>query len=87
MLLTNKYSVRNSVGFIDRVKNVIVEDHETLLSFDVVSLFTSVPTDQVVSLIVDMLSSDNTLLTQTLLSIADIKTGLEICFNSTIFLY
>ena len=87
VLLSNNHSVKNSIEFIDRIKDVEIEENETLVSFDVVSLFTSVPTDRVVSLIVDMLSSDDALLTHTPLSIADIKTGLEICFDSTVFSY
>ena len=40
-LLVNRYSVRNSKEFVDYVKNFTIFENEILVSFDVVSLFTS----------------------------------------------
>ena len=58
-----------------------------MLSFDLVSLFTSVRIDRVVALIKERFSSDDVLPTHTPLSIADIKIGLEICHNFAVFSY
>ena len=41
-LMTNRFSVKNSIDFIDRIKDVVIEDDDILVSFDAVSLFTSV---------------------------------------------
>ena len=51
------------------------------------SLFTSVPTNQALDLVLQLLANDNTLLDRTSLDISDIKVGLEICFNAAIFTY
>jgi len=60
-LLKNNYSVRNSREFVDLVKNSAVGENEVLVSFDVVSLFTSVPVDTALDLILELLSSDDSL--------------------------
>ena len=41
-LMTNCFSAKNSFDFIDRIKDVVIEEDDILVSFDVVSLFTSV---------------------------------------------
>ena len=38
-------TVRNSGEFVRRLKNITIRDEEVMVSFDVVSLFTNVPTD------------------------------------------
>ena len=45
-LVKNNYSVRNSWEFVEYVKNCHVQKNEIFVSFDVVSLFTSVPVDK-----------------------------------------
>ena len=84
-LLKNNYSVRNSREFVECIKNYSVEENEYLVSFDVVSLFTSVPVDKALALVLELLASDNSLPSRTRLSICDIKQGLQICLNSTVF--
>ena len=84
-LMTNRFSVKNSIDFIDRIKDVVIEKDDILVSFDVVSLFTSVPVDCAIKCIFDLLVVDDSLPTRTQLNARDIKTGLEICSNSTVF--
>lgn len=43
--LQSKFNIKNSFDFKDRVKDIQVNYNEYLVSFDVVSLFTSVPVD------------------------------------------
>ena len=86
-LLVNRYSVRNSKEFVDYVKNFTISENEILVSFDVVSLFTSVPVDRALGLVLDLLSSDESLASRTSLDISDITIGLEHCFSSTVFSY
>ena len=86
-LLVNRYSVRNSKEFVDYVKNFAISENEILVSFDVVSLFTSVPVDKALGLVLDLLSSDESLASRTSLDISDITIGLEHCFSSTVFSY
>ena len=84
-LMTNRFSAKNSIDFIDRIKDVVIEDDDILVSFDVVSLFTSVPVDCAIKCIFDLLVVDDSLPTRTQLNTHDIKTGLKICSNSTVF--
>ena len=83
--MTNRFSAKNSIDFIDRIKHVVIEKDDILVPFDVVSLFTSVPVDCAIKCIFDLLVVDDSLHTRTQLNAHDIKTGLEICFNSTVF--
>ena len=86
-LLKNTYTVNNSVEFTNLIRDQIVGPNEVFVSFDVVSLFTSVPTDQALDCVLQLLLNDDTLQERTALSISDIKAGLEICFKATIFTY
>ena len=84
-LMTNRFSVKNSIDFIDRIKDVVFEKDDILVSFYVVSLFTSVPVDCAIKCIFDLLVVDDSLPTRAQLNAHDIKTGLEIYSNSTVF--
>ena len=86
-LLKNSYSVKNSNEFANLIRTQCVGPNDIFVSFDVVSLFTSVPTDQPLDLVLQLLANDNTLHDRTSLDISDIKIGLEICFNAAIFTY
>ena len=72
-LVTNRFSVNNSIDFIERIKNIAIEEDEILVSFDVVSLFTSVPVDHAIDIVVNLLDCDDSLSSRTQLSSQDIK--------------
>jgi hypothetical protein len=42
----NGLAIKNSIDFIEKVKDTTVADDEILVSFDVVSLFPSIPIDE-----------------------------------------
>ena len=86
-LLVNRYSVRNSKEFVDYVQNFTISESEILVSFDVVSLLTSVPMDKALNLVLELLTSDESLSLRTFLAISDITIGLKHCFSSTVFSY
>ena len=86
-LLKNDYSIRNSREFIECIRNYSVEGNECLVSFDVVSLFTSVSVDKALAFVLELLACDDSLPSCTRLSISDIKQGLQICLDSTVFSY
>lgn len=44
-ILHKKYDIPNSVALIDKLNNIVVNEDETLISFDVVSLFPSIPVE------------------------------------------
>lgn len=41
--LEKDYSLRNSLDFVDKTKDLSVENHKTMASLDIVNLFTNVP--------------------------------------------
>ena len=79
--------VKNSEHFISMIKDLNLGPDETLVSFDVSSLFTNVPVDEAVEVIHDMLVKDETLDERTTLLPDRIAELLETCLNSTYFSY
>ena len=86
-LLVSRYNVRNSEEFVDYVQNFTISESKILVSFDVVSLFTSVPIDTALNLVLELLTSDESLSSRTSLAISDITIGLKHCFSSIVFSY
>ena len=86
-LLKNNYSVRNSRELAECIWHYSVEENECLVSFDIVSLFTSVLVDKTLALVLELLAPGDSLPSRTRLSISDIKQGLQICLDSTVFSY
>ena len=64
-----------------------IEEHDRLVSFDVVSLFTRVPIDEVLVVVAQRLEEDDTLLERTPYPSEDIHALAEICLNTTYFQY
>ena len=82
---TTEHHVKNSQHFVNIISNTKLLPTDLLVSFDVVSLFTSVPVSQACDLIRDRLSSDPTLASRTDLSPDQIHDLLLTCLNSTSF--
>ena len=61
------------------MKNVKLEEGDELLSFDVVSLFTSIPVDLAIEVATDVLSNDETLLDRSTIPVDDIVDLLDFC--------
>ena len=61
----NGFSVPNSAKFAEEISNVDIQDDEVMLSFDVVSLFTSIPVDKACNYISNKLLKDDKLSSRT----------------------
>ena len=51
-LSVNEHTVSDSFGFVDHLQSIQVDDHSILVSYDVSSLFTSVPVDETIEILV-----------------------------------
>ena len=84
---TTKYSVKNSKEFVDLLSSIKIKDFESQVSFDVVSLLTSVPIDLARSVVLKQLSSNCTLVDCTDLCVDDIMKAFDMCVEATFFVY
>ncbi|XP_063969468.1 uncharacterized protein LOC135157522 [Lytechinus pictus] len=79
------HHVRNSKHFVEQICQMNVSNSDLLISFDVESLFTSVPVKDACAIILERLKFDRTLPDRTQLSPLEIHDLLEMCLNSTSF--
>ena len=77
--------VKNSQHFVEFVKDIELRSNEVMVSFDVKSLFTTVPVDEAIEVILQKLSEDKTLEDRTALSPEQITKLLELCLRTTYF--
>ena len=81
------HAVKNSNEFVEMIEPVCINQYESQVSFDVVSLLTSVPLKDAGPIVLDRLSNDNTSEDRTTLSIAELTDALDFCLNSFYFTY
>jgi hypothetical protein len=77
--------VKNSGQFIELLETIKLHPFDTLVSFDVVSLFTSVPVDEALQVIRNNLQIDHTLTEHSSLEVGAVVELLEVCFKTTYF--
>ncbi|XP_068756315.1 uncharacterized protein [Montipora capricornis] len=81
------YTVKNSTEFCEGITDIKLQDDDVLVSFDVVSLFTSIPVDVAISVAHNRLISDENLQDRTAIPIPDIIKLLDFCLSTTNFQY
>ena len=77
------HHVRNSQHFVQFVSTQKLRDTEVLVSFDVVSLFTRVPTTCAIQVTRERLLGDSSLSDRTSLTVEDICSLLKLCLEAT----
>ena len=83
----NPHSIRNSVDFVNKVKDLQVPPSQKMVSFDVSALFTSIPVELALKAIENKLSKDNSWKEITELSLQKVLTLLELCLSTTYFVF
>ena len=76
--------VKNSAHFVEMVRCIGLEDKDRLVSFDVKSLFTRVPVDEALEVILTELNKDED---RKILTLTEVVRLVEICLQSTSFQY
>lgn len=84
---TGPTQVRNSSDFIEKVRHISLDDSDIMVSFDVVSLFTCVPTDLAVKVCQDALSQDPSLPERCPIELPDLARLLQFCLTNTYFTF
>ncbi|XP_078582762.1 uncharacterized protein LOC144865701 isoform X2 [Branchiostoma floridae x Branchiostoma japonicum] len=82
-----QHHIKNSQQFAEVIKQARVEEDEELRSYDVTALFTSVPVDKAVDVILQRLKEDQTLSERTTLKPEQLADLLRVCLNCTYFVY
>ena len=80
-----KYSIKNSKEFVDQLKDVKLNEEETLVSFDVVALYPSVPQDEALDIVFHKLKNDEELYKRTKLKPESIMRLFKLCVQNTYF--
>ena len=79
------HHIQSTSDFVNRAKGLTLQLGECLTSYDVTSIFTSVPIDPVPNIIKDLLEKDEKLNDRTVLSVQDIIELLGFCLHNTYF--
>jgi hypothetical protein len=77
--------VKNSDHFVQLLKAANPRSQDTLVNFDVVSLFTNVPVDETLQIIENKLHNDDKLAEPSILQLEAIMEMLEVCLRTTYF--
>ena len=77
--------INSTQDFVEQAKHITLAPGECLSSYDVSSLFTSVPVDPPLNIIKDLLEKDHTLKERTVMEVSDIILLLEFCLKNTYF--
>ncbi|CAB4043934.1 Hypothetical predicted protein, partial [Paramuricea clavata] len=86
-LYNDVYTVRNSKGFASFIFNQNIEPNERIVSFDVTSLFTSIPVDLALQIVKQELNNTTIWTQHTGLSADHIYVLLKFVLNNSYFMY
>ena len=81
------HHVHNTKDFVEQLKDVRLKQEESIISYDITALFTSVPIQPVLKIIEQKLANDKDLQQRTTMSIKHIIRLLEFCLRSTYFVF
>ena len=82
LVKTSPHTINNTNAFLTNIKDLKLETDEILISFNVVSLFTSIPLDTAKRITNELLTNDKSWQTRTKLDKHDILDLLDLCLST-----
>ena len=82
---SSPHHIKNTRDFIEQIKGVTLQANESITSYDVSVLFTSVPIDPAIQIIQRRLEVDQELCSRTTMKVEQIISLLEFCLKTTYF--
>jgi hypothetical protein len=79
--------IKNSLDLVTKLKDFKLEEDESLISYDVSSLFTNVPVNESVEIIRHRLENDVSLPSRTSMTATQVADLLHLCLSTTYFTY
>ena len=79
------YTVKNSSEFVHELKQYSIADDEIMVSFDVKSLFTSIPVDLALTITKERLQQDQNLAERTNMSVTNVMKLLDFVLTNNYF--
>ena len=79
------HHVNSTQDFVEQAKHITLAPGECLSSYEVSVLFTSVPVDPALNIIMDLLEKYHTLKERTVMEVSDIILLMEFCLKNTYF--
>ena len=83
----SKHHIQNTIDFVQQIKEVKLKEDESMVSYDVTALFTSVPIPPVLKIIEEKLKEDKDLPRRTSMNTRHITQLFEFCLRSTSFVF
>ena len=81
------HHIKDSKDFVNTIQELQVDESECMVSFDVTSLFTSIPVKEALTATQNALILRQSWRGKTMLSMDSISTLLELCLNTTYFMF
>ncbi|XP_072046795.1 uncharacterized protein [Amphiura filiformis] len=84
-----EHHITNSQTFVERIKDLKLEPDESIVSFDVSALFTSITVNEAITVVRELLESDDTWKKETAenLDVDSVIQLLAFCLNTTYFVF
>ena len=87
LLKDSPFDCKNSNNFVQKIKNIQVQENEILVSFDAAALFPSIPLKKCIKVIEDRLNADSSLSSRTPLTTNDLIDLINLCLSTSDFIY
>ena len=87
MVAKTPHHLQNSADLVNKLSQIRVDEDESLISFEISALFTSVPVEENLTLIHEKLAADPSLADRTALSPQQVTDLLRMCLTITYFKY